>query len=76
MELSDKTVIAKPASCHALRIRLPLTCWKMATTSARFRNCRAQGCQYDHDLHPRVEPRWQGSPQPSGSTRDWFGPIV
>ena len=33
--------IAKQATCHTFRIRLPPTCWKRATTSAPCRNCSA-----------------------------------
>src|SRR5262245_23615840 len=31
--------IAKPASCHISATRSPRTCWRIATTSGRFKSC-------------------------------------
>lgn len=62
--------ITKPATPRTPRhafARLPPTCCKPATTSARCsRICWARRCRYDDDLHARAEGRRRCGTQPGG----------
>jgi hypothetical protein len=52
----------RPATPSAIRLQ-PI-CWRMGMTSARPGAAWAPGCEHDHDLHARAEPRPRGGPQP------------